>query len=712
MKNIPSYTFDAQFAEFLKLYRGIDNVWIGHADDTDHGSLNEPGVLYAQYIDGNTQKVGPVSGYYYALQQGFQGTFSEWVQVLLDATQNAMDAEAFAKGTVNGADVSEGETGYHDNSKWYSEQSNDHANRSEAAQLASEQAQRGAETAQEKAELAQSKTETAQTKAEAAQRASQAAQQAAESAQLNAETAQNKSEYAQAASELAQSKAETARTASESAQSKAETAQAKAEAAQQAAESAQSASELAEEHSKVSSETSEAWATGTVNGTPVSSTHVNHHNNAKYYSGQASASASSASTSSSSANNAATLAQKWATGGTGQEYTTGKSAKEQADRASMLTAGNSNENGSVTENALSYKNLAKAWAVKSENTGSPSNTNNSEYYAEQSNKSSQSAAQWAAGNTSATYQSGMSAKEQADRAAMLATGNDSASGSPTENALAYKNLAKAWATSQSEVEAGFSSARSYAERAAESSKNAEQWATGETGGTPSSSNNAKEYARQSEAAKNESERWATGGTGGSASASNNSKYFSQQAAQWATGGASGTPSSVNNAMYYSEQSSLQADESEAWAVGTKNGIAVQSGEVQHQNNAKYYAQEIVGPKYDDAIAKLNKFENLSVDVASLDPGSAPTAVLDKDGTGYILHLGIPKGENGNIYALIPKVDPSTGLVTFEWTTDYTVINSETMLYESTGTTTIHDKVEALEQINEPISASDINALFH
>lgn len=64
------------------------------------------------------------------------------------------------------------------------------------------------------------------------------------------------------------------------------------------------------------SETSEAYAKGTVNGTPVSSGQIGFQDNSKYYSTQASNSASSASNSASTATSKAILSESWAEGGT------------------------------------------------------------------------------------------------------------------------------------------------------------------------------------------------------------------------------------------------------------------------------------------------------------------------------------------------------------------------------------------------------------
>ena len=67
---------------------------------------------------------------------------------------------------------------------------------------------------------------------------------------------------------------------------------------------------------------------------------------------------------------------------------------------------------------------------------------------------------------------------------------------------------------------------------------------------------------------------------------------------WATGGSGGTPSATNNSKYYSEQSAGSATsasgsalDSEAYAIGKRNGTDVGSSDPAYHNNSKYYAGE-------------------------------------------------------------------------------------------------------------------------
>ncbi|MBO7423135.1 MAG: hypothetical protein J6T99_07080, partial [Oscillospiraceae bacterium] len=175
-------------------------------------------------------------------------------------------SEAYAKGTIGGVDVEEGEPGYQDNAKYYAEMAADAEDGAEAAQADAEEAQSYAEAAQDAAEAAQTAAETAQGLAEAAQTAAETAASNAilssESAAADAVTAGNHAAAAEASSVQAGSYSDAASTS--------------------AGNSANSASSSAEQALK-----SEGYAVGAQNGTEVSSGSTYYHNNAKYYSEKA-----------------------------------------------------------------------------------------------------------------------------------------------------------------------------------------------------------------------------------------------------------------------------------------------------------------------------------------------------------------------------------------------------------------------------------------
>lgn len=120
------------------------------------------------------------------------------------------------------------------------------------------------------------------------------------------------------------------------------------------------------------------------------------------------------------------------------------------------------------------------------------------------------------------------------------------------------------------------------ELATEQLENAEAWAVGTKNGIPVSSdepqyeNNAKYYSGDSEA-------WAVGERGGipvdedDITYHNNSKYYAEQAKD----SADDAEASATDSLSYSR-------DSEAWAVGERNGVPVGAGDINYQNNSKYY----------------------------------------------------------------------------------------------------------------------------
>lgn len=163
-------------------------------------------------------------------------------------------------------------------------------------------------------------------------------------------------------------------------------------------------------------------------------------------------------------------------------------------------------------------------------------------------------------------------------------------------------------------------AKYYSEQAAASAasvgdlaKDSEAWAVGERGGVPVTSgddtyhNNSKYYAGQASdkataadtSASNantdalKAEGYAIGKQNGTAVTSgspyyhNNAEYYSGEASSSAT---NASTSEYNAGL--SESAAAQSEEdSEAWAVGERNGVPVTSGDPTFQNNAKYYAQQ-------------------------------------------------------------------------------------------------------------------------
>lgn len=122
--------FTPNFNNTNFIYRGVMNTWIGDGDTTTRPENNDAGVLYVEYKDGTVERLGPVSSYAVAVANGFDGTEEEWEAYITSvavnaqaADERALDAEAWAVGKRDGTDVPSTDDTYHNNSKYYSEQS-------------------------------------------------------------------------------------------------------------------------------------------------------------------------------------------------------------------------------------------------------------------------------------------------------------------------------------------------------------------------------------------------------------------------------------------------------------------------------------------------------------------------------------------------------------------------------------------------------------
>ena len=125
-----------------------------------------------------------------------------------------------------------------------------------------------------------------------------------------------------------------------------------------------------------------------------------------------------------------------------------------------------------------------------------------------------------------------------------------------------------------------------------------------------------------------SKSYAVGGTGSrSGENTDNAKYYKEQAASSASSASSSASSasssassaagsastantkaseattSANNALNAASTATTQAGNAEAWAVGQRNGTDVPSTDPAYQNNAKYYAENVLAA-VDDELGKL------------------------------------------------------------------------------------------------------------
>lgn len=195
----------------------------------------------------------------------------------------------------------------------------------------------------------------------------------------------------------------------------------------------------------------------------------------------------------------------------------------------------------------------------------------------------------------------------ADAAKSEAYGAGTVNGVPvTSDNPAYENNAKYYSE---EAEASASGVEQLKE-------DSEAYAVGTRDGVPVTSddvayhNNSKYYANAASGSastavesdiaaaqsKEDSEAWAVGErdgepvTSGDATYNNNAKYYAGEASN----SASNASTSETNAGLSESAAAQSEEDAEAWAVGTRNGVPVTSGDVTYHNNAKYWADEVSG----------------------------------------------------------------------------------------------------------------------
>ncbi len=195
----------------------------------------------------------------------------------------------------------------------------------------------------------------------------------------------------------------------------------------------------------------------------------------------------------------------------------------------------------------------------------------------------------------------------ADAAKSEAFGAGTINGVPvTSDNPAYENNAMYYASQAAASAAGVE----------QNAEDAEAYAVGTRNGTPVSSgdeayhNNSKYYANAAsgsaatavasdiaaEQSKKDSEAWAVGereGTpvsSGDVTYENNSKYYAGEAAD----SANNASTSETNAGLSESAAAQSEEDAEAWANGTRGGVPVSSGDAAYHNNAKYWADAASG----------------------------------------------------------------------------------------------------------------------
>lgn len=462
------YTFYPQFSDYVTLYRGVVEVFIG-----DGIKGQNIGNLYAVYITGEVQDIGPVSSYAVAVSEGYAGpgtdfpTPESWVAHIIETTQNAQTAKdeanrsaMWAAGISTGdgsptnnsrswAEVSKSYTEgtdlndqpvlsrEHDNALYYKDLSRDWA-------IKSTDIETGLGSSKTYAENSRENNLQSESWAKGTRDGS------ADTERPNAST-DNAQYYNNQAKGWA--------TGDGSHQSK---------------------------NAKEYSLQAESWTKGTRNGSADAVRTDASIDNAKKYSEVSNAWAEtgtdlpSGSKSSKEwaidASNSSVSAEEWATGRTGATYTTGNSAKEQADRAAVWAVGDSTGDGNSTNNAKYWAEQASDSATvastkAAEASTSADNASQSEMNAQTSETNAKTSE-----NNAATSE--INAKSSEDNAADSAT----AAALSEQNAASSENNA---ATSEQNAAVSEQNAASSESNAATSETNA---ATSETNAAASASN--------------------------------------------------------------------------------------------------------------------------------------------------------------------------------------------------------------------------------
>ena len=199
----------------------------------------------------------------------------------------------------------------------------------------------------------------------------------------------------------------------------------------------------------------------------------------------------------------------------------------------------------------------------------------------------------------------------ADAAKSEAYGAGTVNGVPvTSDNPAYENNAKYYADEAAASASGVQQLKEDSEAYAVGTRDGEPV----TSGDATYRNNSKFYANAASgsaatavasetaaaASEENSEAWAVGErdgepvTSGDVTYENNAKYYSEEAAN----SASNASTSETNAGLSESAAAQSEEDAEAWANGTRNGVPVTSGDAAYHNNAKYWAGEVAGAAND------------------------------------------------------------------------------------------------------------------
>lgn len=523
------YTFYPKFQEFVTLYRGVNKVWIGNGIDT-----GTAGMLYAQYTDDLVQQLGYVSDYEeakkYFADLGIDLTYPEWVALLAATPENARKAESWAIGSISGVPVASTDPTYHNNSKYWNEQSHLWADfGTTGSPAANNNSKYWAEQSKSYSDGKGLTEQDIRPTDNSEYYKNQSKLWANNGVQGDAPNATNNSRYW----------AEQSKSYSDGKSLDDQTTIRGTDNAEYYKEEARQWVGSGEAHASATDNAiyyknqAKLWANNGVQGdTPGAN------NNARYWAEQAKSYSDGKdladTTNLRPTDNAEyykNQSKLWANNGV-QGDTPGASnnARYWAEQAKSYSDGMNLDDTTEmrpTDNAEYYKNQSKLWANNGVQGDAPGASNNSRYWAEQAK----------------SYSDGKGLDERDIRT--------------TDNAEYYKEEARQWAGSSNAHASATDNAKYW-------NDNAHLWVNfGNGEGTPSVTNNARSYALSSEESNLESESWAKGTRNGQAdnvrsgAATDNSKYYSNESNLWANFGTDGEhATATTNAKYYSQQAHL------------------------------------------------------------------------------------------------------------------------------------------------------------
>lgn len=364
------------------------------------------------------------------------------------------------------------------------------------------------------------------------------------------------------------------------------------------------------------------------------STAQSYMNSAKSYSEAAEGYALAAATSASTAEGFATASQNL--NKTYNDYLT--NTRTYMNTARSYATGDSNtRTGEATDNAKYYSQQASTARTASETAKTKAETAQSKAETAQSKaETAQSKAETAQSKAEQAQSAAESAKTDLETARDLAksyaNGTGGRTDEATDNAKYYSQQAASSASAAS------TSASTASTKAGEASTSANNAHTSETNAATSATNAATSESNASDSATTAS----TKATDASTSATQ-AEGFSKDSEAWAVGKRGGIDvestddTYENNSKYWAEQSSASATASatnaanmEAWAVGTKNGIAVEPTDNTYNNNAKYWAEQAEQYSYNAQQTAVVSADGTTIEADENGVLSVHPDVLSKD----------------------------------------------------------------------------------